>query len=170
MISRNYILEEKPACVINIVDATNLERNLYLTTQLLEMDVPLVVALNMMDVVESHGDVIQVKDLEKKLGVPVVRISALKEDNLDELMRVAYQEALKGRQGKTLIENKEILHLINDVTIAFKGKGVVNPLFHAVKLVENDEIEAKDHPDLLPMVDEFKNHSMMKCLMMTLKL
>lgn len=156
VISRNYILEEKPACVINIVDATNLERNLYLTTQLLEMDVPLVVALNMMDVVESHGDVIQVKDLEKKLGVPVVRISALKEDNLDELMRVAYQEALKGRQGKTLIENKEILHLINDVTIAFKGKGVVNPLFHAVKLVENDEIEAKDHPDLLPMVDEFK--------------
>ena len=78
VISRNYILDEKPDCVINIVDATNLERNLYLTTQLLEMDVPIVVALNMMDMVEKNGDEINEKELEKELGIPVVKISALK--------------------------------------------------------------------------------------------
>ena len=77
VISRNYILEEKPDCVINIVDATNLERNLYLTTQLLEIDVPVVVALNMSDVVRKNGDKIDAKTLSEKLGVPVVETSSL---------------------------------------------------------------------------------------------
>ena len=67
VISRNYIMDEKPDCVINIVDATNLERNLYLTTQLLEMDIPVVVALNMMDVIKKEGIELDVKLLEKKL-------------------------------------------------------------------------------------------------------
>ena len=156
VISRNYILEEKPDCIINIVDATNLERNLYLTTQLLEIDIPIVVALNMSDVVRKNGDKIDAKGLSEQIGVPVVEISALRSENLDELMRAAYSTSLSPREGKTVIEKKELLHLINDVKIAFKGKGVENPLFHAVKLVELDELEAKDHPDLLPMVEEFK--------------
>ena len=156
VVSRNYILDERPDCVINIVDATNLERNLYLTTQLLEINVPVIVALNMMDVVVKKGDQIDVKSIEKKLGVPVVSISALKEDNLEELMKRALEVSKTAREGKTVIFNKDLLHLIGDVTIAFKGKQVDNPLFHAIKLVENDELECKSHPDLIGMVDEFK--------------
>lgn len=156
VVSRNYILDEKPDCVINIVDATNLERNLYLTTQLLEIDVPIVIAINMMDVLEKAGDQINEKLLSEKLGVPVVKVSALKENNLDDLMKVAYETSKTSRQGHTIISNKELLHLVGDVTIAFKGKKVNNPLFHAIKLVENDELEVKNHDDLLEMVSDFK--------------
>ena len=81
VISRNYILDEKPECVINIVDVTNLERNLYLTTQIMEIDVPVVVALNMMDMLEKQGDKIDEKQLEKRLGVPVIKISAFNKTN-----------------------------------------------------------------------------------------
>ena len=81
VIARNYIIDEKPDCVINIVDATNLERNLYLTTQLLEIDVPMVVAINMMDILNKNGDVLDLDILQEKLGIPCVEVSALKEDN-----------------------------------------------------------------------------------------
>ena len=156
VISRNYIIDEKPDCVINIVDATNLERNLYLTTQLLEIDVPIVIALNMSDVVRKNGDSIDAEGLSKMIGVPVVEISALKNENLDELMRVAYTESLTPREGKTVIENRELYHLIRDIKIAFKGNNVENPLFHAIKLAELDELETANHPDLIGMVEEFK--------------
>ncbi len=156
VVSRNYILDEHPDVVINIVDATNLERNLYLTTQLLEINVPIIVALNMIDVLNKKGDVIDAKRMEEKLGVPVVAISALKEDNLDDLMKRAYELTKTPREGRTVIPNKELLHLIGDVTIAFKGKNVQDPLFHAIKLVEKDELEAKNHPDLVLMVDAYK--------------
>ena len=156
VIARNYILDENPDVVINIVDATNLERNLYLTTQLLEINVPLVIALNMSDVVIKEGGTIDASILEEKLGVPVVTISALKEDNLAYLMKRAYEVSKEPREGRTIIRNKDILHLIGDVNIAFKGKKVENPLFHAIKLVENDELEVKNHEDLLEMVSDFK--------------
>lgn len=157
VVSRNFILDDKPDCVINIVDATNLERNLYLTTQILEMDVPVVVALNMMDVLEKSGDKIDSHELEKRLGVPVVEISALKEKNLDELMTRAIEASCHSRKGVTVLNDSNLIHLIKDCEIAFRGKNVNNPLFHAIKLVENDEIETKNHPDLVKMVDEYKN-------------
>ena len=91
VVARNYIIDENPDCVINIVDATNLERNLYLTTQLLEINVPMVVELNMIDVLNKEGTTIDVKALEKELGVPVIAVSALRDDNLDELMQKAYE-------------------------------------------------------------------------------
>ena len=156
VISRNYILDEKPECIINIIDATNLERNLYLTTQLMEINVPIVVALNMMDVVKQNGDTLNVKELEKELGLPVVEISALKEENIDKLMKIALEASLVNREAKTVIEGTNLSHLVGDVTIAFKGKRVDNPLFHAIKFVELDELEVKNHPDLIEMVDEFK--------------
>lgn len=156
VISRNYILDEKPDCVINIVDATNLERNLYLTTQIMEMDVPMVIALNMMDMLEKQGDKIDAKELENRLGVPVVKISALKGEGLTELMEKAYSTSLNGRMGYTVLEGGELSHLIGDVKIALEGQNVENPLFHAIKLVENDEIEVKMHSTLIKMVDEFK--------------
>ena len=136
VISRNYILDEKPDCVINIVDATNLERNLYLTTQILEIDVPVIVALNMSDVVRKNGDQIDAETLAKRLGVPVVEISALKQENLDTLMQEAVKAANQERKGSTIIGDKDLLHLINDVEIAFELKEIDNPLFHAIKLVE----------------------------------
>ena len=157
VVSRNFILDDRPDCVINIVDATNLERNLYLTTQILEMDVPVVVALNMMDVLEKSGDKIDSHELEKRLGVPVVEISALKEKNLDELMTRAIEASCHSRKGVTVLNDSNLIHLIKDCEIAFRGKNVNNPLFHAIKLVENDEIETKNHPDLVKMVDEYKN-------------
>ena len=156
VIARNYIIDEKPDCVINIVDATNLERNLYLTTQLLEIDVPMVVAINMMDILNKNGDVLDINVLQEKLGIPCIEVSALKEDNLDELMAAAYEVSQHPRIGRSVFLNKDLTHLIGDVRIAFEGKGVDNPLFHAIKLIENDEVEAKMHQDLIKMVDEFK--------------
>ena len=156
VIARNYILDEKPDCVINIVDATNLERNLYLSTQIMEIDVPMVIALNMMDAVEKAGDKIDEKELEKRLGVPVVKISALKETGLKELMERAYSESKKSRAGVTVLNDTALAHLIGDVKIALKGQNVENPLFHAIKLVENDSIEVEMHKDTENMIDEFK--------------
>ena len=156
VIARNYIIDEKPDCVINIVDATNLERNLYLTTQLLEIDVPMVVAINMMDILNKNGDVLDISILQEKLGIPCVEVSALKEDHLDELMKVAYEASKQKRIGRSVFLNKDLIHLIGDVKIAFEGKGVDNPLFHAIKLIENDEVEVDMHSDLVKMVDDFK--------------
>ncbi len=156
VIARNYILDEKPDCIINIVDATNLERNLYLTTQIMEIDVPVVIALNMMDAVEKMGNKIDEKTLEERLGIPVIKISALKETGLKELMERAYQASLTPRKGKTVLESTPLSHLIGDVKIALKGQDVDNPLFHAIKLVENDSIETEMHKDTLPMISEFK--------------
>jgi ferrous iron transport protein B len=93
VISRNFILDEKPDCIINIVDASNLERNLYLTTQLLEMDVPVIIALNMMDIIEKRGDKIDTEAIERKLGVQVVPISASRDKGLEDLMQYAIATA-----------------------------------------------------------------------------
>ena len=158
VISRNFILDEAPDCVINIIDATNLERNLYLTTQILEIDVPVVIALNMMDVLEKNGDTIDILALERNLGVPVVSISAQKETNIIKLMDTVYNESCKKREGITVINNGALSHLINDTKAAFKGLNVTSPLFHAIKLIENDELELENHPDLIKIIDEFKKN------------
>ncbi len=157
VVSRNFILDEKPDCIINIVDATNLERNLYLTTQIMEIDVPMVIALNMMDVVEKNGDKIDAAKLEEKIGLPVVGISALKESNLDNLMNRAYEVSSQSREGATVLAGTQLMHLIEDCKIALKGQKVDNTLFHAIKLVELDEIEVTMHPESAKMVEEFKN-------------
>ena len=156
VISRNFIINEKPDCVINVVDVTNLERNLYLTTQLMEMDVPVVVALNMMDVFEKEGNKIDVNLLSKRMGIPVIGISAQKEDNLDKLMEAAYQASLEKRKGNTVLSETTLNHLIGDCKAAFKGLEIAHPLFHAIKLIEMDELEVYDHPNLVKIVDEFK--------------
>lgn len=156
VISRNFILEEKPDCVIDLVDATNLERNLYLTTQLLEIDVPVVIALNMTDVVEKNGDKLDSNSLEKELGVPVVAISALKGKGIDQLMKRCQEAARQSRRGTTVLKDSALAHLIGDVKIALEGQGVKSPLFHAVKLVEGDELETKAHPSALEMVKAFQ--------------
>jgi ferrous iron transport protein B len=157
VVARNFIIEEKPDCVINIIDATNLERNLYLTTQLIEIDVPVVVALNMMDEVQKCGAKIDAAALEEKIGVPVMEISALKEKGITALMERAYATAKQKREGATILSDSPLAHLINDVKIALSALGVENPLFHAVKLAECDELEVAAHTELVKMVDEFKS-------------
>ncbi len=139
VISRNYILDEKPDGIINIVDATNLERNLYLTTQLLEMDVPVIIALNMMDEVEKVGDKIDVKALEKAVGVPVVAISALRKSGIKELMERAV--AMPSERAGTAVFGGALKGKIERARQFFEGLGVASPLFHAVKMLEADEIE-----------------------------
>lgn len=156
VITRNFIINEKPDCVINVVDVTNIERNLYLTTQLMEMDVPVVVALNMMDVFEKEGNKIDTTLLSKRMGLPVICISAQKEENLDALMEEAYKASLEYRKGKTVLSETPLNHLIGDCKAAFKGLDVAHPLFHAIKLIEMDELEVYDHPSLVKIVDEFK--------------
>ena len=156
VISRNYILDEHPDLVINIVDATNLERNLYLTTQIMEIDVPMVVALNMMDLVKKKGDRIDAQLLESRLGVPVVELSALKGEGIDELMNRAYSLAKTPRRGETVLRDSAVAHLVRDLAIALEGQGVPAPLFHAVKLAELDELEVAAHPDTVKMVRDFK--------------
>ena len=139
VISRNFILDEHPDGIINIVDATNLERNLYLTTQLLEMDVPVIVALNMMDEVEKAGDSVDVQALEREIGVPVVAVSALRKTGMTELMDRAAQ--LDGeREGTTVLGGKLAIK-IERARQFFAYKKVSSPLFHAVKMLESDEIE-----------------------------
>ena len=86
VVTRTYILDEKPEAIINIIDGTNLERNLYLTTQLAELGVPMVVAINMMDEVKKRGDEINVDTLSERLGMPVVEISALKNEGIQGLV------------------------------------------------------------------------------------
>ena len=139
VISRNYILDEKPDGIINIIDATNLERNLYLTTQLLEMDVPIIIALNMMDEVEKVGDSIDVKSLEEAVGVPVVAISALKKSGIKELMDKAV--SMKAERKGTTVLGGELSGKIERARQFFAQEEVDSPLFHAVKMLENDEIE-----------------------------
>ena len=134
VISRNYILEEKPDCVINVVDATNLERNLYLSTQIMEINVPIVIALNMMDVLEKQGDKIDEQELEKRLGIPVIKISAIKSDGVMQLIEGAIEASNNGRVASTVLQNCEINHLINDVRIALDGQNIENALFHGCNL------------------------------------
>lgn len=155
VISRNYIVDEKPDCIINVVDATNLERNLYLTTQLLEIDVPVVIALNMMDLVRQNKTTILKNEIEEKLGVPVVEISALKKEGVEALMKKAYETSKTPRVGKTVIENKELTNLFDNVKKEFETK-VSSPLFHAIKLVENDSIEVESHKEVLSDVSTLK--------------
>lgn len=158
VVSRNYILEEHPDVIINIVDATNLERNLYLTTQLIETDIPVVIALNMMDVVEKNGDKIDKKALESLMGVPVVEISALKNKNLAALMKTAYETAGKGKGGRSVIEQSGVLGGVYKEIVGLYGDaGCGDKVFHAVKMLEADEIETAKFPEIAKKVAGLKS-------------
>ncbi len=157
IVSRKYILDEKPDCVINIIDATNLERNLYLTTQILEIEVPVIIALNMADVLRKNGCSIDVYELEKRIGVPVVEISALKGSGIDLLMERAIQTSKTHRKGSTVLENSIIGEQIKRTTQLFIEEKVENPVFHAVKLLELDDPEVNAHEDIAKIVTEMRN-------------
>ena len=147
IVTRQFIINEKPTGIINIVDATNIERNLYLTMQLLELDVPMVLALNMMDEVRGNGGSIRINEMEAMLGIPVVPISAAKNEGVDELVRHAvhvakYQEkpgrtdfcGMSDHGGAVHRCLHAIMHLIADHAEA----AGIPVRFAATKLVEGD--------------------------------
>ncbi len=153
IVSREFIINEKPSCIINIVDATNLERNLYLTTQLLELDVAVVIALNMSDVLEHDGDKIDVSKLQAELKVPVLSISALKNTGLKELMQTAYECAKKGRRGETVI-GEQISEIYRDVEKEVSAEYDDNVAFHSIKFIERDEKTVAENTALANKVAE----------------
>ena len=139
VVSREYLLNEKVDVILNIVDGSNLERNLYLTTQLLELAIPIVVAVNMLDVIEKRGDHINYEQLSKELGCPVVPISALKNKGIKELMNKVRSVAHHRCQAKNIYHQK-----INDVLSELKkllpsSIDTKKELFYSVKLFERDE-------------------------------
>lgn len=156
IVSRNFILDEAPDCIINVVDATNLERNLYLTTQLLEIDIPVVIALNMIDVIKQRGDILNAEDLERTFGVPVVEISALKSDGLRELIKVSVEAAKTKRVGTSVLSESKIATMVEEVTNKLQAENIASPLFHAVKLIENDEFEINAHHEVAVLAKSLK--------------
>lgn len=138
IVSRNFLLHERMNCVINIVDATNLERNLYLTLQLLEMDIPVVLALNMTDLAKKRGLEIHKEILEDKLGIPVIEISALKQEGLDCLIETAVQTAAMPRKGKTVLKHSSI----EAIALQIPRHGY----FYAVRLLEGDTLVEEEYP------------------------
>ena len=149
-IARDYLLSGEPDLVIAVVDSTNLERNLYLTLQLLEMDIPVVVALNMSDALAKQGGAVDVEKLSNGLGAPVIAISALQQKNLDELMVLCLKESKKGRTGQTVLSDPSI----PKAEAIYQAEEVASPLFHAIKALEEDEVEEKDHPEAYRQVGE----------------
>ena len=137
VVARNYLLNERPDAILNIVDGTNLERNLYLSTQLLELGLPVVIAVNMMDIVEKNGDQIDIKELSKALGCPVVEISALKNKGIKEAAELAVQAKTVKIAHRYTNQVETALRQIE----ALLGSEVpeVQKRFFALKLFERDE-------------------------------
>ncbi|MBR6271875.1 MAG: ferrous iron transporter B, partial [Lachnospiraceae bacterium] len=140
VVARNYLIGERPDAILNIVDGTNLERNLYLTTQLTELGIPVVVAINMMDIVKKEGDKINTSELSRQLGCPVVEISALRETGISEAAEAAIKAA---KSGKTIPQHSfsgPVEH-----ALAHIEEAVVHDLpeeqqrWYAVKIFERDE-------------------------------
>lgn len=140
VVARNYLVEERPDAILNIVDGTNLERNLYLTTQLTELGIPVVVAINMMDIVRKNGDTINTQELSRKLGCKVVEISALKETGIDE----AAEEAIKAAQGGRTVPQHTFSGPVEHA-LAHIEEAILHDLpeerqrWYAIKVFERDE-------------------------------
>lgn len=166
IVSREFVLNDKPKAIINIVDATNIHRNLYLTMQLLELGIPMVVALNMMDELTNNGGTIKVNKMEAMLGVPVIPISAMKNQGVDELVshavHVAHYQEAPLRQDFCEVNDHDgaihrcihaVIHLIEDhakradIPVRFAASKVIEgdkPILDALELDQN-EIETLEH-------------------------
>ena len=179
VIARDFLIKEHPDAILNIVDGTNLERNLYLSTQLLEMGIPVVVAVNMMDVVRKRGDQINITALEEKLSCPVVEISALKNEGIDQVVN-----CLKTIPSTVAIEamaySREVEDALTEIIERFEGsleyslkdlkreeEGAIDQVpehlqrFYAIKLLENDEKireSLKNPPDVSDIIARIEKH------------
>ncbi|RRD37941.1 ferrous iron transport protein B [Leptotrichia sp. OH3620_COT-345] len=140
IISREYLINEKPDVILNIVDASNIERNLYLSTQLSEIGIPMVIVFNMMDVVEKNGDKIDTNKLEEVLGCPIIEISALKNRNIDKVIEKSLEVSKKKNQSHIKSFNNEIEKIITKIeNIILNSTFEEHKRWYAVKLFERDE-------------------------------
>lgn len=139
VVSREYLLNEKVDVILNIVDGSNLERNLYLTTQLLELGIPVVVAINMLDVIEKRGDKVNYVQLSKELGCPVMPISALKNKGIDEVMAKVKESAHRSFEAKNIYD-KELNSVLNQLShLLPRSIDQHIALFYSIKLFERDD-------------------------------
>ncbi|MDE7337133.1 MAG: 50S ribosome-binding GTPase, partial [Clostridia bacterium] len=151
IISRDYILSGDADLILNIVDATNLERNLYLTTQLLEIGAPIVVALNMEDCLKANGESVDIEALSEGLGVPVASISALKQKGLKELMQTVKEQRGKKREAVSLISDGILKESIEKTMALLSDSN--EKLFESIKLVEGDKLVSKKYAALENEID-----------------
>lgn len=179
VIARDFLIKEHPDAILNIIDGTNLERNLYLTTQLLEMGIPVVVAVNMMDVVRKRGDQINITALEEKLSCPVVEISALKNEGIDQVVNCL--KTIPASVGiESMAYSREVEDAITEIIERLEGSleyaytelknSEENEFdqipahllrFYAIKLLENDEkirASLKNPPDVSNIIERIEKH------------
>lgn len=179
VIARDFLIKEHPDAILNIVDGTNLERNLYLSTQLLEMGIPVVVAVNMMDVVRKRGDQINITALEEKLSCPVVEISALKNEGIDQVVNCL--KTIPSTVGiEAMAYSREVEDALTKIIERFEGsleyslkdlkreeEGAIDQVpehlqrFYAIKLLENDEKireSLKNPPDVSDIIARIEKH------------
>ena len=179
VIARDFLIKEHPDAILNIVDGTNLERNLYLSTQLLEMGIPVVVAVNMMDVVRKRGDQINITALEEKLSCPVIEISALKNEGIDQVVNCL--KTIPSTVGiEAMAYSREVEDALTEIIERFEGsleyslkdlkreeEGAIDQVpehlqrFYAIKLLENDEKireSLKNPPDVSDIIAHVEKH------------
>lgn len=179
VIARDFLIKEHPDAILNIVDGTNLERNLYLSTQLLEMGIPVVVAVNMMDVVRKRGDQINITALEEKLSCPVVEISALKNEGIVQVVNCL--KTIPSTVGiEAMAYSREVEDALTEIIERFEGsleyslkdlkreeEGAIDQVpehlqrFYAIKLLENDEKireSLKNPPDVSDIIARIEKH------------
>lgn len=179
VIARDFLIKEHPDAILNIVDGTNLERNLYLSTQLLEMGIPVVVAVNMMDVVRKRGDQINITALEEKLSCPVVEISALKNEGIDQVVNCL--KTIPSTVGiEAMAYSREVEDALTEIIERFEGsleyslkdlkreeEGAIDQVpehlqrFYAIKLLDNDEKiceSLKNPPDVSDIIARIEKH------------
>lgn len=179
VIARDFLIKEHPDAILNIVDGTNIERNLYLSTQLLEMGIPVVVAVNMMDVVRKRGDQINITALEEKLSCPVVEISALKNEGIDQVVNCL--KTIPSTVGiEAMAYSREVEDALTEIIERFEGsleyslkdlkreeEGAIDQVpehlqrFYAIKLLENDEKireSLKNPPDVSDIIVRIEKH------------
>lgn len=153
-VSRDFLLNGKVDCIIDVIDSTSLERSLYLTTQLLEINVPIVLALNMEDILLKNGEKINVAKLEEKFNLKVVEISALKSHHIESLMQVVFSQCESKRVAKTVLkfDDSDLINKSNEIY-----SEIDNSLFHSIKALEGDSLEKELNPKLYAEVNRLKN-------------
>ena len=160
VVSRNYLVKEKPDAILNIIDGTNIERNLYLTTQLIELGIPVVMAVNMIDLVRKNGDTIDLKKLSAELGCQAVEISALKGEGTADAAKAAVAAAKAAKTGELPhVFTGSVEHAIAHIEESIQGK--VEPRFlrwYAVKLFERDEKVLEELKLEKALVDHIDEH------------
>ena len=160
VVSRNYLVKDQPDAILNIIDGTNIERNLYLTTQLIEVGLPVVMAINMMDVVRKNGDEIDIDKLGKALGCQVVEISALKGDNIDQAANMAVKAAMAKKTGELPhVFTGSVEHAIAHIEESIEGKvPKKEERWYAIKTFERDEKAIADIHLEKSVADEIEGH------------